>query len=230
MHRHIVLDIETTGLNIIDGHRIIEIGCVEIKNRQITGNNLHYYINPGRDSEKSALAIHGLTTKFLKNKLKFSEIVDNFLNYVSNSEIIIHNAAFDVGFLDMELSLLGYSNFTKYIYRITDTLLMARKIHTGKRNSLDALCDRYNISKIHRTLHGGLLDAELLAEVYLAMTRGQSNLNFKPKINNSNNIETKIKIPNNIPIKLANSNELVQHNMILSKIDKHSNGRCIWKK
>src|SRR5690606_27105364 len=169
--RQIILDTETTGLNARSGDRIIEIGCVELLNRQLTGNNYHRYINPERDSEEGALAVHGLTTEFLSDKPKFAEIAGEFLDFVKDAELIIHNAPFDLGFLDMELERLGLPPLEKHVRGVTDTLVMAKQMYPGKRNSLDALCDRYEISNAHRTLHGALLDSELLAEVYLAMTR-----------------------------------------------------------
>lgn len=175
MSRQIVLDTETTGLNPRQGNRIIEIGCVELINRKLTGNNFHRYINPERDSEEGALAVHGLTTEFLSDKPKFSEIVEEFLEYVQGAELIIHNAPFDMGFLNAEFELLGRGTFNQYVGTVIDSLVQAKELHPGKRNSLDALCDRYEISNSHRKLHGALLDAELLADVFLAMSRGQNS-------------------------------------------------------
>lgn len=175
MSRQIVLDTETTGLNPRQGNRIIEIGCVELVNRKLTGNNFHRYINPERDSEEGALAVHGLTTEFLSDKPKFSEIVEEFLEYVQGAELIIHNAPFDMGFLNAEFELLGRGTFNQYVGTVIDSLVQAKELHPGKRNSLDALCDRYEISNSHRKLHGALLDAELLADVFLAMSRGQNS-------------------------------------------------------
>ncbi|MFM8465365.1 MAG: DNA polymerase III subunit epsilon, partial [Burkholderiaceae bacterium] len=174
--RQIILDTETTGLNPKSGDRIIEIGCFEMVNRRLTGNNFHYYTNPERDSDPGALAVHGLTTEFLSDKPKFSDIVDTLCDFVRDAEIIIHNAPFDLGFLDAEFERLGKSNFMAYVHQVTDTLAQAKELFPGKRNSLDALCERYQVSNAHRTLHGALLDAELLAEVYLAITRGQDSL------------------------------------------------------
>ncbi|HEX7647046.1 MAG TPA: DNA polymerase III subunit epsilon, partial [Noviherbaspirillum sp.] len=174
--RQIVLDTETTGLNARSGDRIIEVGCVEIVNRRLTGNNFHSYINPERDSEEGALAVHGLTTEFLSDKPKFAEVADELRDYIRDAEIIIHNAPFDIGFLDAEFERLGVPRFIEHVAKVTDTLVQAKEMHPGKRNSLDALCERYGISNAHRALHGALLDAELLAEVYLAMTRGQNSL------------------------------------------------------
>ncbi len=174
--RQIILDTETTGLNPKSGDRIIEIGCVELLNRRLTGNTFHQYVNPKRDSELGALAVHGLTNEFLADKPPFDDVVDAFCDFVADAEILIHNAAFDVAFLDEELARLERPPFVRHCAQVVDTLAMARELHPGKRNSLDALCERYGVSNAHRTLHGALLDAELLAEVYLAMTRGQESL------------------------------------------------------
>ncbi len=174
--RQLILDTETTGLNARTGDRILELGCVELVNRRLTGNNLHFYINPERDSDPGALAVHGLTTEFLSDKPKFAEIADQFRDFVQGADLIIHNAPFDIGFLDAEFALLGLPKVSTYCGEIIDTLARAKQMFPGKRNSLDALCDRFGISNAHRTLHGALLDSELLAEVYLAMTRGQESL------------------------------------------------------
>jgi DNA polymerase III subunit epsilon len=175
--RQVVLDTETTGLSWQQGHRIIEIGCVELIDRNITGNDYHVYINPGRKVDEGAMAVHGLSDLFLSDKSVFSSVVDDFLSYVKGSELLIHNAAFDVGFLNYELSLLKrkVSKLSDYC-TISDTLLMAREKHVGARNSLDALCKRYEVDSSERELHGALLDASLLAKVYLAMTGGQCAL------------------------------------------------------
>jgi DNA polymerase-3 subunit epsilon len=174
--RQIVLDTETTGLNPRSGDRIIEIGCLELLNRRLTGNSLHIYVNPERDSEPGALAVHGLTTEFLADKPRFAEIAQDLRDFVQGGEILIHNASFDVGFLDAEFKRLDLSPFVECCGCVVDTLQLAKELHPGKRNSLDALCERYGVSNAHRTLHGALLDASLLAEVYLAMTRGQESL------------------------------------------------------
>jgi len=174
--RQVVLDTETTGLSASDGHRIIEIGCVEMENRRLTGRTLHHYVNPERDIDEGAMQVHGLTREMLADKPLFDQIADEFIEFVSGAEILIHNAAFDVGFLDAEFKRLRRDPLSKYCGEITDTLAMARELHPGRRNSLDVLCDRYGISNAHRKLHGALLDSELLADVYLAMTRGQDSL------------------------------------------------------
>ena len=178
--RVIILDTETTGLEPELGHRVVEIGAVEIVNRSITGRHFHTYLNPDRDSDPAALEVHGLTTEFLSDKPRFEDVCDEFLAFIREGEIVIHNAAFDTRFLDAELARIGRGPLADACARITDSLLMAREMHPGKRNSLDALCERYGISNAHRTLHGALLDARLLAEVYLAMTRGQDTLLIEP--------------------------------------------------
>lgn len=177
MLRQIFLDTETTGLEIRDGNRIIEIGCVEMIDRKLTGNNYHQYIKPDRDSEEGALNVHGITTEFLADKPRFADISEDFLNYIKGAELIIHNAPFDVGYLDNELSMANASiRNVAAISEIKDSLVLARQMHPGQRNSLDALCKRYYISNLHRELHGALLDSEILADVYLAMTGGQKAL------------------------------------------------------
>ena len=174
--RQIVLDTETTGLSAEGGDRIIEIGCVELVARKLTGNNKHWYLNPERDSHEDALKVHGISNEFLRDKPKFAAVVDELMEYVAGAEIIIHNAAFDVGFLNKELELLGRPPFTGHVGKVTDTLAMAKEMYPGKRNSLDALCDRLGVDNSGRTLHGALLDAELLADVYINLTRGQDAL------------------------------------------------------
>src|SRR6185503_14662736 len=176
--RQIIIDTETTGLEPELGHRVIEVAGVELVNRQLTGNNFHRYLNPERDSEAAALDVHGLTTEFLRDKPKFPEVAAEFLEFVSGAELVIHNSAFDVAFLNRELDLAGLKPVTEYCAGVVDTLRMARELHPGKRNALDALCERYQIDNSARTLHGALLDARLLGEVYLAMTRGQESLNM----------------------------------------------------
>lgn len=175
--RQIVLDTETTGLEPSQGHRIIEIGCVELVNRRITGNRYHCYINPQRDVDYGALKVHGISTEFLQDKPVFKQVVDEFLDFITGAELIIHNAPFDVGFIDHELKLLAqsYGNVNRYC-RVFDTLVHARQLHPGQKNNLDALCKRYSIDNSNRQLHGALLDAEILARLYLAMTSGQESL------------------------------------------------------
>ncbi|NEX61720.1 DNA polymerase III subunit epsilon [Noviherbaspirillum galbum] len=230
--RQIVLDTETTGLNPRSGDRIIEVGCVEIINRRLTGNNFHTYINPERDSEEGALAVHGLTTEFLSDKPKFAEIADELRDYVKDAEIIIHNAPFDLGFLDAELERLGLPRFAQHVRFVTDTLVQAKEMHPGKRNSLDSLCERYGISNAHRALHGALLDAELLAEVYLAMTRGQNSLTIDLAVANDGAAESaaQIAIPVGEMIVLqATEEEVAEHEAVLDKLDKEVKGSCVWR-
>ncbi len=177
MVRQIVLDTETTGLDPNKGHRITEVGCVEMNNRRLTGRTFHYYINPEREIDPGAVAISGLTNEFLKDKPKFSEIADEFLNFIRDAEVIIHNAPFDLGFINNELQLLKHAWGTVDPYiQVIDTLMLARQLHPGQKNNLDALCRRYGIDNSHRTYHGALLDAEILAKVYLQMTAGQTSL------------------------------------------------------
>jgi len=171
--RQIILDTETTGLEPSDGHRIIEIGCVELVDRRLSGNHFHQYINPERDIEDGALEVHGISREFLQDKPVFADIVGDFLDFIGGAELIIHNAPFDIGFLDSELSLLSRADRMNDHAMVLDTLALARDLHPGQRNSLDALCKRYAIDNTHRELHGALLDAEILADVYLAMTGGQ---------------------------------------------------------
>lgn len=229
--RQIVLDTETTGLNPKSGDRIIEIGCVELMNRQLTGNNFHFYINPERDSEEGALAVHGLTTEFLSDKPKFAEIADELRDYLKGAEIIIHNAPFDTGFLDAEFEKLGLRAFKEYVKEVSDTLVLAKELHPGKRNSLDALCERYGVSNSHRTLHGALLDAELLAEVYLAMTRGQNSLTIDlADASSADGGDAASAAPlAEIVILKATDEEAAEHETLLDGIDKEMKGTCLWR-
>jgi DNA polymerase III subunit epsilon len=176
MSRQIVLDTETTGLEPEQGHRIIEIGCVEMIDRRLTGNNFHQYLQPDREIDAGAIEVHGITNEFLADKPHFTDVAADFLDYVRGGELIIHNAPFDVGFLNHELRLMGHDASVGDLCAVTDTLVMAKKMHPGQRNSLDALCKRYDINNSHRELHGALLDAEILADVYLMMTGGQAAL------------------------------------------------------
>lgn len=230
--RQIVLDTETTGLNPRSGDRIIEIGCVELVNRRLTGNNFHLYINPERDSEEGALAVHGLTTEFLSDKPKFAEIADELRDYVRGAEIIIHNAPFDLGFLEAEFERLGLPRFKEHVAMVTDTLVQAKELHPGKRNSLDALCDRYGISNAHRVLHGALLDAELLAEVYLAMTRGQNSLTIDLTVDEPAADMEQIMVvasAEDMIVLAADEAELTEHTALLDTLDKEVKGACIWR-
>ncbi len=231
--RQIVLDTETTGLNPRSGDRIIEVGCVELVNRQLTGNNFHSYLNPERDSEEGALAVHGLTTEFLSDKPKFVEIAGALRDYVAGAEIIIHNAPFDVGFLDAEFARLEMPRFKEQVGVVIDTLVRAKEMHPGKRNSLDALCDRYGISNAHRALHGALLDAELLAEVCLAMTRGQNSLsmdlNQSPADIDAAGATAQMIDPGAIRVLRADEEELQAHETMLKSLDKEVKGKSVWR-
>jgi len=176
--RQIVMDTETTGMPVEEGHRLIELGAVELVDRRLTHNNFHRYLNPDRVVDAGAFAVHGLSNDFLADKPRFEEVVDEFLDYVRDAELIIHNAEFDVGFLDAELARIGYPPLSETAAQVTDSLAIAREKHPGQRNSLDALCRRYQIDNSDRTLHGALLDSEILADVYLALTGGQWDLSF----------------------------------------------------
>lgn len=227
--RQIVLDTETTGLNPRTGDRIIEIGCVELVNRRLTGNNFHCYINPERDSEEGALAVHGLTTEFLSDKPKFAEIAQGFCDYVRGAEVVIHNAPFDVGFIEAEFKRLKLPVFVGQVSGVLDTLQHAKEIYPGKRNSLDALCDRYGISNAHRVLHGALLDAELLADVYIAMTRGQNSLTIDPE-DDEEAQQQALSIPlAPIQVLAATQQERQLHEDILDQVDQASKGTCLWR-
>lgn len=231
MSRQIVLDTETTGLSAESGDRIIEIGCVELLNRKLTGNNLHFYVNPERDSHEDALRVHGLTTEFLRDKPKFAEVAEEILRYLEGAEIIIHNAAFDIGFLDKELERLGKPVFTSFVSEVTDTLAMAKQLYPGKRNSLDALCDRLGVDNSGRTLHGALLDAELLADVYINLTRGQEALlidlgDVGEQGAEGERIDLSVF---DLPVLTANAQELAAHADVLAQIDKASGGRTVWR-
>lgn len=228
--RQIVLDTETTGLNARSGDRIIEIGCVEMVNRRLTGNNFHYYINPERDSDPGALAVHGLTTEFLRDKPKFAEIAHALIEFVQGAEIIIHNAAFDVGFIDAEFDRLGLPKFAEHVALITDTLVQAKELHPGKRNSLDALCERYGVSNAHRTLHGALLDSELLAEVYLALTRGQDSLTMDLQVDGEHGADGAAgEALADILLLGPTPDELAEHEALLNALDKEAKGSCLWR-
>jgi DNA polymerase-3 subunit epsilon len=229
--RQIVLDTETTGLNPRTGDRVIEIGCVEILNRKLTGNNLHFYVNPERDSDEAALAVHGLTTEFLSDKPKFHEIAEELREFVKDAELIIHNAPFDLGFLNHEFERLGLPPFVDHCGGVIDTLVHAKELHPGKRNSLDALCDRYGISNAHRKLHGALLDSELLADVYLAMTRGQNMLSMDVEVEAAGGGELLDAGPlGEIIVVSPSADELAEHDNVLAALDKGVKGECVWRK
>lgn len=234
--RQIILDTETTGLDPRQGHRLIEIAGVEMENRQLTRQHFHQYINPQRDIDPGAQAIHGISNEFVADKPLFADIVETFLDFVRDAELVIHNAAFDVGFLNAELARLDRPPIESVCAGIIDTLKLARELHPGKRNNLDALCDRYQINNAHRTLHGALLDSELLAEVYLAMTRGQDSLMMEgdlsasaAAVDSSHPAHARGPRP---PLKVlaATASELAAHQQALQGIDKASGGKCVWLK
>ncbi|NNG25827.1 DNA polymerase III subunit epsilon [Telluria aromaticivorans] len=228
--RQIVLDTETTGLNPRTGDRVIEVGCVEIFNRKLTGNNFHRYINPERDSDEAALAVHGLTTEFLRDKPKFAEIAEELREFVQGAQVIIHNAPFDLGFLNAEFTRLGLPPFSTYCAGVIDTLVQAKELHPGKRNSLDALCDRYEVSNAHRKLHGALLDSELLADVYLSMTRGQNSLTMDVAAETNAGGELVEAGPlGEIIVVAASHEEEAAHELVLAGLDKNVKGSCIWR-
>lgn len=229
--RQIVLDTETTGLSAEAGDRIIEIGCVELVARKLTGNNRHYYLNPERDSHEDALKVHGISNEFLRDKPKFAAAADELLEYLAGAEIIIHNAAFDVGFLNKELELLGRPAFATFVGKVTDTLAMAKEMYPGKRNSLDALCDRLGVDNSGRTLHGALLDAELLADVYINLTRGQDALLIDVADTTAvAGIVTRVDLTRfTLPVLLANEQEAAAHEEVLQQLDKASGGKTLWR-
>lgn len=230
--RQIFLDTETTGLSADNGDRIIEIGCVEMVNRKLTGNNRHIYVNPGRDSHEEALKVHGITSEFLKDKPKFEEIADDLLTYLQGADVVIHNAPFDLGFLDMEFGKLGHPKVRTIVANVTDTLVMAKELYPGKRNSLDALCDRLEVDNSGRTLHGALLDAELLADVFINLTRGQNVLLMDDSSANeaSGNAAPRMDLSGfKLPVLTANEQELTAHEAVLKQVDKDSKGKTVWR-
>lgn len=229
--RQIVLDTETTGLSAEGGDRIIEIGCVELLNRKLTGNNKHFYLNPERDSHEDALKVHGISNEFLKDKPKFAAVADELMDYLRGAEIIIHNAAFDVGFLNKELELAGKPAFREYVGSVTDTLVMAKEMYPGKRNSLDALCDRLGVDNSGRTLHGALLDAELLADVYINLTRGQDALLIDiGGAEGAAGPAVRIDLSTfTLPVILASDAEAAAHEEVLKQLDKASGGKTVWR-
>jgi len=228
--RQIVLDTETTGLDPRTGDRIVEIGCIELINRRASGRTLHYYINPEHDIEPAALAIHGLTREFLSDKPKFSEIAADLCGFVEDSELLIHNAPFDLAFLDAELVRTARPVFAHHCANVIDTLQLAKELHPGKRNSLDALCERYGVSNARRTLHGALLDAELLAEVYLAMTRGQESFVIEidqPRQIHAASFSATVQRP--LLVQRADATEIALHNAVLDAIEKEARGATAWR-
>jgi DNA polymerase-3 subunit epsilon len=227
--RQVILDTETTGLEWRQGERVIEIGCVELASRKLTGRHFHRYLNPERAIAAGAQAVHGLSDEFLADKPKFAEIVDEFLEFVAGSELIIHNAPFDVGFLDNELALLGREPLKAGVDNIIDTLRMARELRPGKKNSLDALCNEFGVDNSGRQLHGALLDAELLAEVYLGMTRGQESLMMDLEVGAAEVAALAIGERPPIRVLTASADELAAHERVLGEIDKESKGKTLWR-
>lgn len=229
--RQIILDTETTGLDPALGHRIIEIAAVEMVNRRFTERHYHQYINPERDIDAGAVEVHGITVEFLADKPKFADVAKDFLQFVAGAELIIHNAPFDVGFLNHELALLQLPPVERHCHLITDTLKMAKGLHPGKRNSLDALCERYQVDNSTRTLHGALLDARLLAEVYLSMTRGQDSLLMDIGESTSPLLDGSVEMGSiDLLVVRACAEELAAHAKQLEDVDKASRGACLWKK
>lgn len=231
--RQIVLDTETTGLSAAQGDRIIEIGCVELLNRKLTGNNLHIYINPERDSHEDALKVHGITTEFLRDKPKFAAIAQELVAYLQGAELIIHNAPFDLSFLNKEMSLLGLPPITQVADSVIDTLVMAKEMFPGKRNGLDALCSRLDVDNANRTLHGALLDAELLADVYINMTRGQNTLVMEEEdtvVHTQSAADDLDLSTYDLPVIRANEHELQAHESVLVDLDKAVSGQSFFRK
>jgi len=234
--RQIILDTETTGLEPADGHRIIEIGCVELVNRRLTGNHFHQYLQPDREIDESAVEVHGITSEFLKDKPRFTDVAREFLDFVRGAELIIHNAPFDVGFINHEFARLGgeWGRIQDHC-QILDTLALARQMHPGQRNSLDALCKRYSIDNSGRTLHGALLDSEILSDVYLAMTGGQAALLLDAEVESPAQIGARAVARNlaeRMPLKVirADASESAAHESYLDRIEKSCGGQSVWRR
>jgi DNA polymerase-3 subunit epsilon len=235
--RQIFLDTETTGLEHKLGHRIIEIGGVEMCDRQFTQHHFHHYLNPDRDIDEGALDIHGISLDFLQDKPRFKDIVEEFLDFVRGAELVIQNAPFDIGFLNAELALLDKAPIETVCHKVIDSLRLAKELHPGKKNNLDALCERYGIDKSKRTLHGALIDAELLADVYVAMTRGQESLIMEIGQDPGSPLETApARFPEDAPAGIrqrcavlkATGQELAGHEQLLASIQRESKGKCLW--
>lgn len=233
MSRQIVLDTETTGLNVSEGHRIIEIGAVEILDRRATGNHYHQYFKPDRGIEAGALEVHGITEDFLADKPRFEEVAGQFMDFIRDAELVIHNAPFDVGFLNYEFSRIDPRISIATLSTVLDTLALAREMHPGQRNSLDALCTRYAVDNSARQLHGALLDAQILADVYLVMTGGQVSMDLASSGaanqtgNNSNPRMTGKRL--DLPVVRASDAEIIEHERHCDTIDKASGGNCLWR-
>jgi DNA polymerase-3 subunit epsilon len=233
--RQIVLDTETTGLEPQEGHRIIEIGCVELVNRRLTGNNFHQYLQPDREIDAGAIEVHGITNEFLVDKPRFQDVVADFVDYIRGAELVIHNAPFDVGFINHELKLCAYGQQVAELCQVLDTLLMARKMHPGQKNNLDALCKRYEIDNSRRDLHGALLDAEILADVYLAMTGGQVTLSLGSNLETGGSTVQPDKprrlAANRPPLRVirADREENAAHQSRLQAIAKAAGRQSVWE-
>jgi DNA polymerase-3 subunit epsilon len=232
-NRLVVLDTETTGLNLEEGHQIIEIGGVEIVDRRLTGQHYQQYLKPDREVDRGAVAVHGITNELLADKPRFADIVDDFMRFIEGAELIIHNAPFDVGFIDAELQRVSEDKGRLSDHcRVLDTLALARQMHPGQKNTLDALCKRYGVDNSHRDLHGALLDAQILAEVYLTMTGGQATLSLEG-LADSEGVQTIRRIDANRPrlrVIRATEDEVTQHIQRIEAIDQASGGHCLWKK
>jgi len=236
--RQIFLDTETTGLEHRLGHRIIEVGCVEMRNRRLTHRHFHRYTNPDRDIDAGALAVHGISLEFLQDKPRFAEIAEEFLDFVRGAELIIHNAPFDIGFINAELARLDMAPIETVCRGVTDSLRLAKELHPGKKNNLDVLCDRYGIDNSKRTLHGALLDAEILADVYIGMTRGQESLIMETEESASPQQDfagSDTQMPGMAPdihrvlrVLKADESEQAEHAQLLATIQKESKGKCLW--
>ncbi len=233
--RQIVLDTETTGLEPAEGHRIIEIGCVELIDRRLTGNNFHQYLQPDREIDAGAIEVHGLTNEFLADKPRFIDVVKDFVAYINGAELVIHNAPFDVGFINHELQLCRWEQRVADLCQVLDTLALARNMHRGQKNNLDALCRRYAIDNTHRELHGALLDAEILADVYLAMTGGQVALSLGGANDDTAHGATTAQVRrlpvDRPPLKVirASAEELADHQARLAAIASATGGRSLWE-
>jgi len=227
--RQIILDTETTGLDPNSGHRIIEVAAVEMVNRRLTGNHLHRYVNPDRDIDAGAMHVHGITPEFLQDKPRFVDIAREFVDFIQDAELIIHNAPFDVGFLNMELRLLDMPLLANWCDSVTDTLVMAKALHPGQRNNLDALCKRYAVDNAARTLHGALLDCELLAAVYLALTRGQESLSIGLEERSAQADQAAARTRPKPGLLEASAEELAMHASLLEAISQESKGTCLWR-
>ena len=234
--RQVVLDTETTGLDPAQGHRVIEIGCIELRNRRLTEQRFHVYLRPERAIDEGAIRVHGLTNEFLADQPRFAEIAEQFLEFVRGAELIIHNAPFDLGFLNHELQRCGHGQSAlEQLCTVEDTLLLARQRHPGQRNNLDALCKRYGIDNSQRTLHGALLDAEILADVYLAMTRQQDSLFVQESAATVRRKQEsrRAAVPRSrppLPVIRASAEERAAHDQYLDMLDKKSGGACVWRR